>query len=258
MLAQHLPRTASRPGTTPAIQKLNPGISLPNENHRGPVYRSDGSGTSYNFTDYLSSVSATWKSKIGVSTQPAFPDRVKAAKGSSGVAGVVSKTEGAIGYADIAFAITNKIPVMAVKNAAGKFLTPGLKSIAAAASTIKSVPATNEMHIVNPPASQPKAYPICTFTYVIVPLQTSKAPLLKKFIFYALTQGQAVRSQAAIRADSEGRPRRRREDAHEDPQLDREHAAHLQSSLRAVPCFHGAARSFEDVLHDREPETRAA
>ncbi len=80
---------------------------------------------------------------------------------------------------------------MAVKNAAGKFLTPGLKSIAAAASTIKSVPATNEMHIVNPPASQPKAYPICTFTYVIVPLQTSKAPLLKKFIFYALTQGQA-------------------------------------------------------------------
>ncbi len=172
----------------PAIQKLNPGISLPNE-AIVPVYRSDGSGTSYAFTDYLSSVSPAWKSKIGVSTQPAFPIGV-GQKGSSGVAGAVSKTEGAIGYADIAFAVTNKIPVMAVKNAAGKYLTPGLVSIAAAASAVKSVPANGEMHIVNPPKSQPKAYPICTFTYVIVPNQTSKAPLLKKFVFYALTQGQ--------------------------------------------------------------------
>ncbi len=172
----------------PAIQKLNPGVSLPSESIV-PVYRSDGSGTSYAFTDYLSAISPAWKSKIGVSTQPAFPAGV-GAKGSSGVAGVVSKTEGAIGYADIAFAVTNHIPVMAVKNAAGKYLTPGLASIGAAASTIKSVPANGEMHIVNPPKSQPKAYPICTFTYVIVPEQTSKAPLLKKFIFYALTQGQ--------------------------------------------------------------------
>jgi len=173
----------------PAIQKLNPGISLPNESIV-PVYRSDGSGTSFNFTDYLSAISSAWKSKIGISTQPAFPTGV-GAKGSSGVAGVVSKTEGAIGYADIAFAIKNHIPVMAVKNAAGKYLTPGIKSIAAAASTIKRVPVNNEVHIVNPPKSQPGAYPICTFTYVIVPVQTSKAPLLKKFIFYALTQGQS-------------------------------------------------------------------
>jgi phosphate transport system substrate-binding protein len=173
----------------PAIQKLNPGISLPNE-PIVPVYRSDASGTSYAVTDYLSSISPAWKSKIGVSTQPAFPTGV-GAKGSSGVAGVVSKTEGAVGYADIAFAITNHIPVMAVKNAAGKFLTPGLASIGAAASTITSVPANGEMHIVNPPKSQPKAYPLCTFTYVIVPEQTSKAPQLKRFIFYALTQGQA-------------------------------------------------------------------
>jgi phosphate transport system substrate-binding protein len=173
----------------PAIQKLNPGISLPSE-AIVPVYRSDASGTSYAFTDYLSAISPAWKSKIGVSTQPAFSTGV-GAKGSSGVAGVVSKTEGAIGYADIAFAVTNHIPVMAVKNAAGKYLTPGLASIGAAASTVKSVPANGEMHIVNPPKSQPKAYPICTFTYVIVPEQTSKAPLLKKFIFYALTQGQA-------------------------------------------------------------------
>jgi phosphate transport system substrate-binding protein len=173
----------------PAIKALNPKVTLPSE-PIVPVYRSDGSGTSYAWADYLAAVSPAWKSKIGVSTQPAFPVGV-GAKGSSGVAGVVSKTEGAIGYADIAFAITNKIPVMAVKNAAGKFLTPGLVSIGAAAKAVKSVPANGEMHIVNPPKTEPKAYPISTFTYVIVPLQTSKAPLLKKFIFYSLTQGQA-------------------------------------------------------------------
>jgi phosphate transport system substrate-binding protein len=171
-----------------AIQKLNKGISLPNENIV-PVYRSDGSGTSYNFTDYLSKVSAQFKSKVGVSTQPPFPVGV-GGKGSSGVSGVVKNTEGAIGYADIAFAVNNHIPVMAVQNAAGKFLTPGVKSIAAAAVAIKKVPANGEMHIVSPSKAYPGAYPICTFTYVIIPEQTSKAPQLRKFIFYALTQGQ--------------------------------------------------------------------
>jgi len=172
----------------PAIAKLNPGIDLPNE-AIVPVYRSDGSGTSYAFTDYLSAISGTWKSKIGFSTQPSFPTGV-GAKGSSGVAGVVSKTEGAIGYADIAFAVTNHIPVMAVKNAAGKFLTPGLKSIAAAAAAFPKVGANNEMHITNPPKSAPKAYPICTYTYVIIPQVTAKAAALRKFVFYALTIGQ--------------------------------------------------------------------
>ncbi len=172
----------------PAIAKLNPGINFPDE-PIVPVYRSDGSGTSYAFTDYLSSISGTWKSKIGFSTQPAFPTGV-GAKGSSGVAGVVSKTDGAIGYADIAFAVTSHIPVMAVKNAAGKFLTPGEKSIAAAAAAFPKVGANNEMHITNPPKSATKAYPICTYTYVIIPQVTSKAALLRKFVFYALTTGQ--------------------------------------------------------------------
>jgi phosphate transport system substrate-binding protein len=172
----------------PAIKKLNPGIDLPSE-QIVPVYRSDGSGTSYAFTDYLSSISKPWKSKIGFSTQPAFPTGT-GARGSSGVTGVVAKTEGAIGYADIAFAIANHVPVMAVKNAAGKFTTPGIKSIAAAAAAFPKVPANNEMHIVNPPKSEKSAYPICTYTYVIVPQVTSKAAQLKKFIFYAVTLGQ--------------------------------------------------------------------
>jgi phosphate transport system substrate-binding protein len=174
----------------PAIKKLNPGIDLPSE-AIVPVYRSDGSGTSYAFTDYLSSISGTWKSKIGFSTQPAFPTGV-GAKGSSGVAGVVSKTEGAIGYADIAFALANHIPTMAVKNAAGKYTTPGIKSISAAAAAFPKVPADNAMHIVNPPKSAAGAYPICTYTYVIIPQVTPKAALLKKFVFYALTTGQKL------------------------------------------------------------------
>jgi phosphate transport system substrate-binding protein len=172
----------------PAIAKLNPGIDFPNE-AIVPVYRSDGSGTSYAFTDYLSQLSATWKSKIGFSTQPSFPTGV-GAKGSSGVAGVVSKTEGAIGYADIAYALSQHIPTMAVKNAAGVFTTPGIKSITAAAAAFPKVPANNEMHITNPPKSAKGAYPICTYTYVIVPQVTPKAALLRRFIFYALTTGQ--------------------------------------------------------------------
>jgi phosphate transport system substrate-binding protein len=174
----------------PAIAKLNPGITLPNE-PIVPVYRSDGSGTSYAFTDYLSQISGTWKSKIGFSTQPAFPTGV-GAKGSSGVAGVVSKTEGAIGYADIAYALSQHIPTMAVKNAAGKYTTPGLVSIAAAAAAFPKVPANNEMHITNPPKSAPKAYPISTYTYVLIPHVTPKAALLRKFVFYALTTGQKL------------------------------------------------------------------
>ena len=170
------------------IAKLNPGVSLPDETIT-PVYRSDGSGTSYNFTDYLSAVSPAFKSKVGISTQPPFPTGV-GGRGSSGVAGVVKNTEGAIGYADIAYAVTNHIPVMAVRNAAGKYTTPGIKSITAASQATKKVAANNEVHIVNPPKSAPLAYPICTYTWVIIPTRTPNAAPLRKFIFWALTGGQ--------------------------------------------------------------------
>jgi phosphate transport system substrate-binding protein len=171
-----------------AIKALNPGISLPSEKIT-PVYRSDGSGTSYNFTDYLSSVSPVFKSKVGVSTQPPFSTGV-GGKGSSGVAGVVKSTDGAIGYADIAYAVTNHIAVMAVRNAAGKYTTPGIKSISAAAGAFSKVPGNNEVHIVNPPKSATFAYPISTYSYVIVPETTNNAADLRKFVFWALTGGQ--------------------------------------------------------------------
>ena len=180
----------------PAIAALNKGANLPNLKIT-PVFRSDGSGTSYNFTDYLSAVNGEWKNKIGVSTQPAFPAGV-GARGSGGVAGVVSRTEGAVTYVDVAFALKNHIRFAAVRNAAGKFLFPSLRRITAAAEAFTKVPANNEMHIVNPSKKAALAYQISTYTYVIVPQQTSHAAELRKLIFWALTQGQKSQFTAKL------------------------------------------------------------
>ena len=180
----------------PAITALNPGSSMPNLKIT-PVYRSDGSGTTYNFTDYLSAVSGTWKSKVGNATSVQFPAGI-GARGSAGVAGLTSRTDGAITYVDVAFAVTNHIHFAAVKNAAGKFLYPSLRRITAAAAGITKVPANNEVHIVNPSKSNALAYPICTYTYVIVPQQTAHAAELRKMIFWALTQGQTTQFTAKL------------------------------------------------------------
>jgi len=180
----------------PAIRALNQGASMPNLKIT-PVYRSDGSGTTYNFTDYLSAVSPDWKSKVGNSTAVQFPAGI-GAKGSSGVTGVVSRTDGGITYVDVAYAVKNHIHFAAVRNNAGKFLYPSLRRITAAALAFPKVPSNNEMHIVNPPKSAPLAYPISTFTYVIVPQQTSHAAELRKLIFWALTQGQTSQYTAKL------------------------------------------------------------
>ncbi len=171
-----------------AFKKNNPGVNFPDLKIT-PIFRSDGSGTNYNFTDYLSSVSPEFKSKIGYSTQVNWPVGV-GGRGSSGVSGVLSRTEGGITYADIAYALANKFQFARIQNKAGKWQLPGLRGIKAAAATITKVPAGNEMHIVNPPKSQPLAYPICTFTYVLLPKKSDKAAELRRFIFWALTQGQ--------------------------------------------------------------------
>jgi phosphate transport system substrate-binding protein len=171
-----------------AIKKINPGVKLPDLKIT-PVYRSDGSGTSYNFTDYLSSVSKEWKNKIGVGTQPSFPTGI-GGRGSAGLAAVVSRTDGAIGYVDEAYSLKNGFKVAKVQNRAGKFQLPGLKGIQTAAATIRRVPSNGELSIVNPPKSQKLAYPICTFTYVIAPLKSNKASTLKQFISWAISGGQ--------------------------------------------------------------------
>jgi phosphate transport system substrate-binding protein len=171
-----------------AIRALNPGSNLPNLKIT-PIFRSDGSGTTYNFTDYLTSVSPAWSSKVGRSTSVQFPAG-QGARGNAGVAGLVSRINGGIAYTDVAFALNNHIKFAAVKNAAGKFLFPSLRRITAAADAFPKVPANNETHIVNPPKKAALAYPISTFTYVIVHKNTSHAAELRKLIFWALTQGQ--------------------------------------------------------------------
>jgi len=102
----------------------------------------------------------------------------------------VSRTDGAIGYVDEAYSLKNGFKVAKVQNRAGKFQLPGLKGIKAAAATIHRVPSNGALSIVNPPKSQKLAYPICTFTYVIVPLKSNKASTLKQFVSWAITGGQ--------------------------------------------------------------------
>src|SRR5919198_3241574 len=116
----------------PAIQKLNKGVNLPSQ-AIAIVHRSDNSGTTFNFTDYLSSVSPQWKSQLGRGVAVNWPVGT-GARGSSGVAGAVSQTPGGIGYVDVAFALKNHLKFFAMKNKSGKFATPGLKGILAAAS----------------------------------------------------------------------------------------------------------------------------
>jgi phosphate transport system substrate-binding protein len=172
------------------IRALNPGANLPNERIT-PIFRSDSSGTTYNFTDYLSTVSPRFKSRVGNSTQVNFPVGV-GGRGSSGVSGVLSRTNGGIAYADIAYALKNKLQFFKVRNRAGKFVTPGIRAIQAAASTVKKVPKNNEMHITDPPKSKPLAYPICTFSYVLLPLKSQKAVMLRRFVAWAMTTGQTM------------------------------------------------------------------
>ncbi|HTU86604.1 MAG TPA: phosphate ABC transporter substrate-binding protein PstS [Solirubrobacteraceae bacterium] len=179
----------------PAIQSLNPGVKLPST-AIVPVHRTDGSGDTYAFTNYLGQVSPTFKSQIGPpATSVAWPGGI-GGKGNSGVGGVLSSTNGAIAYIAIAYVLENNFDYGLVENAAGKFPTPGIPSISAAADALKSVPAggTQGISIVNPPASAPAAYPISTFTYIIAPTTSSSSGVgsaLKKFIDWAVTTGQA-------------------------------------------------------------------
>jgi phosphate transport system substrate-binding protein len=172
----------------PAIAKLNPGVTLP-ATKIAIVHRSDNSGTTYNFSDYLSSASPAWKSQIGVGVAVNWPGGT-GARGSAGVAAAVSQTPGGIGYVDVAYAKANHLKFLAVKNSSGKFTTPGLRGILSAATSDQKPDQTNALSIVNPPKKYPLAYPISTYTYVIVPSQSTKAADLKKFLFWAVTKGQ--------------------------------------------------------------------
>jgi phosphate transport system substrate-binding protein len=174
----------------PAIKKINKGVKLPHEKIV-PIYRSDGSGTSYNFTDYLSHVSKAWKSSVGRGTQPNFPVGV-GARGSAGVAAKLQSTPGGITYVDVAYSLKNHFKIAKVLNRGGKYQLPGLKQIQAAADSIRKLHnSQNAFTAVDPNPRAKNAYPICTFTWVIVPQKTGKATELKKFITWALNRGQS-------------------------------------------------------------------
>jgi phosphate transport system substrate-binding protein len=181
----------------PAIAKLNKGVSLPSTKIT-IAHRSDGSGTTYNFTDYLSSVSPAWNSAVGRGTSVNWPVGV-GGRGSAGVSALVAQTPGTIGYADVAFAIANHFSYFAMKNRSGKFALPGSRGILSAALSDIKPAADNSLSIVNPPAKYANAYPISTYTYAIVALQSSKAPDLKKFLFWAVTNGQKGQYTAKLR-----------------------------------------------------------
>jgi phosphate transport system substrate-binding protein len=180
----------------PAIKKLNPKAPLP-DLEITPVYRSDGSGDTFVFTDYLTQVSAPWRANVGNATQVQFPTGV-GAKGNDGVAGVIKSTSGAIGYVSLSYDFANGLQYALLRNAAGQFPAPSIASISEAAKSVSNVPASNSISIVNPSKAFPKAYPMSTFTYALVPARTDKAEMLKPFLTYAITTGQKFGAKLAF------------------------------------------------------------
>lgn len=172
----------------PKIKKVNPHVHLPNLTIT-PVFRSDGSGDTYAFTDYLSRVSRAWRSSVGFATSVGFPAGV-GGKGNSGVTAVVTSTNGSIGYISASYLIAAGLGAAALQNSAGNFEYPNLTNIEAAGQTVKRVPASNEMHIVDPPKRAKTAYPLSTFTYCIAPHGAPQKSSLSQFVNYALTTGQ--------------------------------------------------------------------
>jgi phosphate transport system substrate-binding protein len=174
----------------PAIAKLNPGVKLPDD----PIvtcHRSDGSGTTYIFADYLSKVSPGWASKVGKGTSLKWPAGL-GGKGNEGVTGLVQQTPGAIGYIELIYALTNNIPFATLQNHDGKWVDASLAGVtAAAAASATSIPADFRVSITD--ASGADAYPISSFTYLLVYKEQkdkTKGAAIVKFLKWALTDGQ--------------------------------------------------------------------
>lgn len=178
-----------------AIATLNPGVSLPGTDIT-VVHRSDGSGTTYIWVDYLSKVSPEWKKRVGVNTSVNWPVGV-GGKGNEGVAGLVKQTPGSIGYVELIYASQTKITYGAVQNAAGKFVTASPQSVtAAAAAAAKQMPADFRVSITNAPGEG--AYPISSFTWLLLyedPKDKAQGKIMVDFVKWALTDGQKFASE---------------------------------------------------------------
>jgi phosphate transport system substrate-binding protein len=176
----------------PAIASANKGVNLPG-NDIVVIHRSDGSGTTYIWTDYLSKVSGDWKDKVGKGTSVNWPVGL-GGKGNEGVTGLVKQTPNAIGYVELIYAAQNKVPYGAVKNSAGSFVKADLASVTeAAAGSVKTMPDDFRVSITNSPGKS--AYPISSFTWLLIPEKfkdTAKRDALKGFIKWAVTDGQGA------------------------------------------------------------------
>ncbi len=175
----------------PRIAKDNPGVSLPDQAIL-PVYRSDGSGTTYIFTDYLSKVSSDWSSKVGKNTSVKWPTGI-GQKGNEGISGMVRQSPYSFGYVELIYATQNKMAYGAVKNSSGKFLKATTDGVtAAAAAAAKTMPADYRVSITNAPGAT--SYPISSFTWLLIPTHSTdatKAKAISEFIGWMLDHGEA-------------------------------------------------------------------
>jgi phosphate transport system substrate-binding protein len=180
----------------PAIAKENPGVKFPNQEII-VVHRSDGSGTSFIWTDYLSKVSADWKSQVGSNTSVKWPKGL-GGKGNEGVAGSIRQLPGSIGYVELIYAVQNNIPYGSVKNSSGAFVKASLEGVTAAAASAPKMPADFRVSITNAPGKD--AYPISSFTWLLIPQQSkdpAKGKILSDFLNWMTADGQKMTNALA-------------------------------------------------------------
>jgi phosphate transport system substrate-binding protein len=176
-----------------AIAAANPDVKLPSQDIV-VVHRSDGSGTTFIFTDYLSKVSSDWKNQVGSGTSVKWPKGL-GGKGNEGVAGSIRQLAGSVGYVELIYAVQNKIPYGSVKNAAGNFVKASLEGVTAAAASAPKMPADFRVSITNAPGKD--AYPISSFTWLLIPAQSkdpAKGKILSDFLSWMVGDGQTMTS----------------------------------------------------------------
>jgi phosphate transport system substrate-binding protein len=174
-----------------AITSANPGVNFPDKDIV-VVYRTEGSGTTFIWTDYLSKVSPEWKSKVGSNASVKWPVGM-GGKGSEGVAGSIRQLQGSIGYVELIYAVQNNIAYGSVKNSAGNFVKASLESVTAAAASAAQMPADFRVSITDAPGKE--AYPISSFTWLLIPEQSkdaAKGKILADFLNWMVTDGQKM------------------------------------------------------------------
>ena len=175
-----------------ALASANPGVTFPRDEPIVVIHRSDGSGTTFIFTDYLSKVSSDWQSQAGKGTSVKWPVGL-GGKGNEGVAGMIRQMQGSIGYIELIYAVQNKITYGTVRNAAGDFVKASLDSVTAAAASVKSMPADFRVSITNAPGKD--AYPISSFTWLLIPAQSkdaAKGKIIADFLNWMVDDGQKM------------------------------------------------------------------